>query len=357
MKINYQYTLAHFDPDHSIGTKLDLDIGNAIELFNNFNWDLEFEKVAERNKNNKSSTIPSISFTIPEKRKLQISATNDLGFEVYFERDKQFSHIYISNSVLDRPEGVSVDYLIAAFFNDSIEEILELHQIPANDLESVDLKISYTQTKLNKNLFLIAGPSLAIALFFAATAEPAFGIPFLLIVLIGGYLLLLPKLRINRSYWNNDVDQTIHYDPASQMLTIKKGGLLFAFPKNEIEDCKFITSPRRTYEDYNYMRFRWKDQHFAVTFLTTDPEAFILTLRVNFETIEMGYPKLYTGQLTDVEKQKKEEKYKEFLEIYEAWDNEKLQDVISNTDYYADYAVRAAKEILEERGIKPTRDI
>ena len=349
MKITFGYQLSDFDPEISEKKELDLDAKDAVELYKNFSWDEEFETLAERVENGLQHTMPSIQFFKSDKEFLSISASSHSHYEILYLKDEQLKNVTIAENEIEPTKTQSVELFITAFFENRLSEVLNYNQLGLDETTPIELKINYKQSKLYRPFLLLAIP--AIMLFLKGVdAQLGFVFFFGMTSLI--FIALIPRLLLNRAYWNNDVGQVFRFDPKTKMVTMVKNQVSISFPKSEIQDCEHVIS-RSSVSDFEYLKFRWNEHHFVVTFLTLEPTLLLKILNIPFEKYEMIYPKLITSNQAEKERKRQQSSYEkslsEFLTTYEAWENEKLEEVISKPDYYANYAVEAAKQIIEKR--------
>ena len=352
MNATFGYQYFDSDPDEIKKEAGSIDSTKAIELFNSFDWDKQFEGILKREESDLSSTTPTLYFYETEEQYLSISATNDEGFLIHFRDNNKLGELFISNNILEKPEGISVEQFIDDFFNHKVGETLELFEFELEAPKEVRYQLDYNKGRLFRPLLFMLIPF--IYLFFDSF-DPTLIFP--IIIAMSGIILLLtlPNLLLNFRYWKNDNNQTIIYNPTKRLLTIKQQNETYEIRKSEIESVELVRprTSQRAFQEYSYLRFKSGDLAFAITHFTIDSGELISTLNINFRDIEVFYPSLNLNTETEKEKRDKqnnfEQKREEFLQTYSNWETEKLQEVVAKTDHYADFAVSAANEILERR--------
>lgn len=352
MKATIGYQYFDSDPEEIHKKETPIDFNQAVELFNSFPWDEQFKGVLKREESDISSTTPTLYLHETEKKFLSISATNDDGFLVHYRDDNRLGELFISNNILEKPEGISVEQFISYFFNSKVEETLELFDFDVEPIKEVRYELTYNKSKLYRPLLFMLIP---VVYIFFDSYDPALILPIILSMSGVIFLFTLPSLLLNFSYWKNDSNQVIIYDPTKKLLTIQQSNETYKIPKSNIESVELVhpRTSQRAFQEYSYLRFKSGDLSFAVTHLTIDPSELLSTLNINFRDIEVFYPSLNLNAETEKEKQNRqnrfEQKREEFLQTYSNWQTEKLEEVVAKTDHYADYAVSAANEILTKR--------
>jgi hypothetical protein len=352
MKATVGYQYYDSDPEEIQKKETQIDLDQAVELFSSFPWDEQFAGILKRKESDLSSTSPTLYFFETENRFLSISATDDEGFVVHYREGDRLGELFISNNILEKPEGISVEQFIDDFFNDKVEETLELIEFELEPTKEIRYELDYKKSKLYRPLLFMLIPLIYI---FFDSYDPALVLPFILSMSGIIFLFTLPNLLLNFSYWKNDSNQSITYNPTKKLLTIQQNNENYEIPKSEIESVELVHTrlSQRAFQEYSYLRFKSGDSAFALTHLTIDPVEILSTLNINFRDIEVFYPNLSLNAETEKEKQERqnyfEQKREEFQQTYSNWETEKLEEVVSRTDHYADYAISAANEILTKR--------
>lgn len=352
MKASFGYQYFDFDPDEIKKQEGHIDLKKAVDLFSTFPWDEQFDKVLKREESGLSSTTPALYFYETKENFLSISALDVEGFFIEYRHANRLGEFFISNNILEKPEGISVEQFIDDFFNHRVEQTLELIEVEHKSKEVIDIKLNYNKVKLYRPLLYSLLPFLNLIFY---NYEPREIFPIILIMSGIIFIVTLPNLLLNLKYWKNDSNQVISYDPALKIVTLKRNGKTSEILKSEIEYVDFV-HPRlsqKAFSDYSYLRISTKHDAFVVTHLTIHPLELLQILNMNFKDMEVYYPKLKLAFETEKEKKRRkhfyEQKRSEFLQTYSDWESDKLEEVIFKTDHYADYARSAATEILEKR--------
>ena len=352
MKVTVGYQYYDADPEVIQKEETPIDFNKAVEFFNFFPWGQQFAGVLKRKESDLSSTAPTLYFFETENRFLSISATDDEGFLVHYRKSDRLGELFVSNNILEKPDGISVEQFISDFFNGKVEETLELFDFEIELTKEVKYELTYNKSKLYRPLLFMLIPLIYI---FFDSYDLALILPLTLSMSGVIFLFILPNLLLNFRYWKNDSNQTITYNPTEKLVIIQKDNDTFEIPRSKIKSVELIhTRPsQRAFQEYSYLRFKSGDLAFAVTHFTIDPYELLSILNLNFRDIEVFYPSLNLNAETEKEKQETrnryEQKRKEFLQTYSKWETEKLEEVVSKIDHYADYAVSAANEILTKR--------
>ncbi|UII20511.1 hypothetical protein [Fulvivirga ligni] len=355
MPITFGYQYFNFDPEEINEENGTVDFLKAMDLFNAFPWQDQFEGVLKLIESDRSTTAPTIFFFKTDSNYLSISATDDSGFLVHYRCNLKYGELFISNNILERVHGISVEDCISEFYQGELKNLLKLFPLEDEVTDDIEIRLNYNKLNLYTPLLIMIVP----VIYLIVDGSHDFFAPIMFLVMSAIlFLAILPKLLLNFKYWKNDSEQVIKYNPKSKVLTIDKKGKTLEFQKSQISQVELVRArtAQRPFELYQYLRFTAGDSVFVVTHFTIDPETLLSILNVNFKETEVFYPKLKFNTVTDKEKRRREHLYdvkrKEFLQTCADWETEKLLTVVKQPDHYADYAVSAATEILERRAEK-----
>lgn len=352
MKATAGYQYFDSDPEEIKRDDHLIDFQQAVDLFHSFPWDDQFEAIRKISEENYSHTVPSLYFFEKEDRYLAINASDEEGFLINYIRENQIGELFIPNNVLEKPDDISVVQMIREFFDHTIEDTLELFEVEEATDRIITLELTRDKSKVYQPLWFLL---LACITFFIPQADLATMLPVFMIALLLIFLFILPRLILEINYWKNDSQQTIQYDLDSQTLTIRRKDEEFVIPRSEIKSIEWVKTraSQTAFQDFTYLRFKFKDHAFAITGFTINPGEFLQMIRKNFRLIEVSYPKIDLYVMTEKKKAKRQQlhdqKKAEFLQKYAEWEDARLEEVVRKTDHYADYAVAAAREILEKR--------
>lgn len=345
MKVTFGYQYADFDPDKVIRTGY-VNENKAVELFENFPWEEQFEIISSREDLNLTSTQPTVYFFISDDIFLSISSSSSKGFYIYYRERNQFGEVYVSNDVLNKPIDISVNQLINYFYAGSINKFLELYDLEESPREALTFNLNYPKYKLFIPLALPIG-FFIFSYFIANDFIPS---------LIVGILVLLfisPRLYLNITYWNNDFNQKIIIEPSA--FKVEKTNTSYTILKQEIKSCEYIHTPisQRAFDEFAHLKIRTENHVTIVTHMTVDPSHLLNLLKINYTDSEVYYPSLFKPSKKQLDAAKEDYRIRkiEFIKKYTTFETEKLEEIISKNHHYTDFAIDAAKEVLSERKI------
>lgn len=343
--VGYQY--ADTSPDEVIKKDGRIGLELALRLFQDFPWEDQFELISKRRANQLTSTFPTIFFYRDEKQFLSISASGIDGFTVHFENGDQYGWVFVSNNVLERPEDIMVEGLITDFFEEKIDEVLELFE--RNPLAIPEpWQLSMKPFRWYRPFLYLLLPLLLI---FIRLDQPSVAIQLMIGSWAAILVLIFPRLLLNLSYWKNDKDQIIEYHPNKGTLLITNKNESLEVHKSDIKSVDYVhvRASQRAFNDFCYVRLQLAEREIAVTHLTVDPVIFLNLLEVNYHDEEIFFPSLNIHISSKNSEESNEQKREEFLARYADWDAEQLKEVVSKEDYYTALARSAASEILDQR--------
>src|SRR6185503_12029762 len=100
----------------------DITLDKAIYVFQNLHWD---EQLQEFERGESTSMLPLYSLADGE-RKLTVIKESDKGFSCFYINGQQHSEFFISEFYASQSEPTSVEIFIGKFFDETIEEELNL---------------------------------------------------------------------------------------------------------------------------------------------------------------------------------------------------------------------------------------
>ncbi|UII26168.1 hypothetical protein LVD15_23155 [Fulvivirga maritima] len=352
-KTTFGYQYHDFDPDFIEMTDVEVDLEGALKLFHDFPWEEQYAKVSAAKEDDFTYTIPAIYFFESEHLCVSIYSKDSHGFSLFYRNGDRCGQLFLSNDPEMRPEGVFIEQLLADFYNGTIEETLELYELPDDYDEKVSIQIKneFSKSKLWRKVWILFLPLLIPFFVMDIMVIP---ITLLLLAILG--FIILPEELLRYRYWKNDHDQTIEYSQEDKILKINKAGKLFQIhkskPKYELVYCDRANS---AFNKYAYLRIITGEKIFMVTSFSFHPVELLEILAVNHRQIEVSIPRLRSNELTDKEKRREQshaaKRKQELLNTYESWPTEKLQEVIAAPDKYAAPAIEAASIILQKRSL------
>jgi hypothetical protein len=362
MTFTYSVQWAQNRPDE-VQTKGEVTLETAIDYFQQFPWTEQAEIVVQRTNDSITSTPPTLIFTNAKNEHLAIYPANGNGFHVSYETATHFSDIYISNDFTKNPEGNTVEALIEYFFNDCIASTLILSEKPTENFEEMPFKsylFNSQSTKKTKYLWplVLSIGLLVVFLYFLVDYSVYHGT----IIGNGFYLLAtpfiisLPTIFLYIHYFLADKYKTLEINTRSEQIIITDRKKTVHIHRKDIQECTviFVANRRLFWSDFQYLRIKINDTtSFIITCLIADPEEIIGLLKVNYKKTNVFLPVLSKGTLTEKEMVQRKERFQkqkdEFLKVFGSYETGRLQSIADNPDQYAEYAIAAAKELLQKR--------
>ena len=287
---NWKIQLSEFYSDQ-FEDKGAVDKEKAIEAFQFFPWDKELDDFKRRNDN---PTAPRITFNSPDNRVLDISSVNLKGFNVEYNNivTKKYSAFYISND-FDK-KNWTIEELIEFFFDNSLEEHIELENIP-DEKEKVEK--AKTEKRSSKNIEFAFDPQHIKTLGFSTFMLLGLSITFLTLEKIKGeklpilihFLFLiswLPSFILHLTYFLRNNRAKVIIDVNNHDLTFIKGETEIKFNREEIFRTLVTTvdNSRLSWASYSYVWFILKDKRqVTITCFIDDPYKIVEKLNCKFE--------------------------------------------------------------------------
>ncbi len=129
-----------------------VNLEQSIAYFHNYPFIQQLKEVQEKEIINR---YPKIIFRSEDDKTLTIWIEDQKGYLVSYENEKQFAQFYISNNFNENAEGYSVEYFLELFFNQKIEEKLNLKNKGVQKTNNNQfLTFSFKETKKINNLFM-----------------------------------------------------------------------------------------------------------------------------------------------------------------------------------------------------------
>jgi hypothetical protein len=341
--------------------KGEVTLETAIDLFRRFPWEKQLEIAGKRADDNLTSTPPTLIFNHAENEKLAIFALEQEGFYVSYETLTHFAEVYVSHDFTKNPAGFTVEEMIEHFFENKIRTILnsaEKTEKPAESHCSFDIR----STKKIKFLWpvIISAGLTVLFLYFIIDLSVSHDklIKESLYILLCPWVISLPSIFLYSLYYFTDKGKKIELNTETKQLTITDKSQYISISKNDIQECTVVANSngRAFWSNFQYLRIKISEtQAFIITSLIVDPDEIVELLQVNYKKDEVFFPVIAYDTLTEKEIAKRrmyyEEQKQEFIEKFSSHKTEKLKVIIENPAEYADYAVAAAKEILQKRNI------
>lgn len=277
-----------------------VNLEQAIDIFQNFPFLDQFREARERDL---SSCLPTILFDSPNGEIFKIWAEDDSGFFLHYDNGRQVSDFYLSNDFERNPEGLAVEEFIDLFFNNTIEDELNLVEKVVEE-ENDELADSFDRISSSNvvtfsfdhnqkfKLYLWTIPWLAIALIFLKfDAGRNFEYGWSLHLFFS--IFWLPSSIVHLSYWFKNNGAVVSIDTKSKTLSYKKGGQLIKFNREDIINCEIneARSSKAPWNSYSYIWFVLKDKRqVVISNFITQPENIINEFKPNFKVEKRTIP-------------------------------------------------------------------
>lgn len=277
-----------------------VNLDQAINVFQSFPFDDQLKEAREREL---TSCLPTVTFKSADGKTLSIWAEDDKGFSFYYDNGKQISNFYLSNDFEKNPQGLAAEEFIDLFFNETIEQELDLidkeeendeEEIPAIVKKASNSKIvsfSFGDTVKYK-LYLWTLPWLALALFiFKVDAEKNFELGWGMHLLFAFFWL--PSTIIHLSYWLKNSGAVVSINTKTKTITYEKDGHQIEFTRDDIHLCEIneTRSYKAAWNGYRYIWFVLKDKRqVVITNFITEPENIINALKPNYKVDKRTIP-------------------------------------------------------------------
>ncbi|MBI3221190.1 MAG: hypothetical protein HYZ44_16900 [Bacteroidetes bacterium] len=351
MRLELELQYAEFHPDQvkKIGQ---VNVDQALEIIHAFPWDREFAKIEERTKENLTSTVPSISIKNRDNEMLIVSARDKNNFIIEILTPTHHGEEIIPSYSLNNKQGLTTEDVVTKFYDGTVREIFKLK--PLKPSSTNDQRV-YTLAAYPLFVTTLMSGILILILIFdlgtnGLTSKALPGIYFV------GFMILIsgPQAMLTVQYILNDWGKEISFN--NEGLIIKQKGQQVNIKKSEVTEIVIIENPGSRYlNHYKYARIKTKaGQAFIVTSFVIEPIELVNKLKVNHKEESVFFlPTISLDIPSEKERQRikrdKEKKKGEFLQTYKNYEDSKLKKIIADKTSYADYAVEAATEILEQR--------
>lgn len=359
MSITYAYLYADSDLEEFVTDPNPIDAERAIELFREFPWEEQFEKVKKRTGYNMSSTIPRVRFKHENGYFLDVSAVDNKDFIVSTFQGGEIVETMISSNSITSNSDIRIEDFITRFFGGRFDPVVEKRKVGSDS--HLDKEVVF---EMKKKLIILFVPLLVSAVILSGFPIYAFvfdGFNFhhfqtTFLFFCGAALIaFLPGLYLGLRYWFNDRNQVLVYNQGARTITITRKGVVTKLNKTDIQNLKLVTAHRQRglFAGFSYLRIESTNDVFIVTNLTVDPYVLVEVLKINFDSLGTYYPRLNYRRESELQKAKRldaqESQKKELLERYENFEIEKLEEILKNKEDYQKSAIAAAQIILDKK--------
>lgn len=196
-----------------------------------------------------------------------------------------------------------------------------------------------------------------LTLLFFGLRDPSWKEPeFILFAFLVASLPGLPPILLTFNYIAEDYNKTLILDSQTGNILIRKRNNEISVNKRDIIRVYYVRGYKRYPSQYNFIGYEYvilllkEKQRLYITSLICDPKTIIDFTGLESINISKLIPfigkKIGSDQLTASELDKR---ISEFVELYKNKTNSELISISDNKDQYADYAIKAAQRVLENR--------
>jgi hypothetical protein len=281
----------------------EVTLEECIIAFHNFPWEDQIEELTQREW---ASTVPSMILTDENLNRLSIYANNLKSFQIIYENDRGSAHLILSNDILLNPNGNGPEDYIDMFFNQNIEEVIEVdYDISGENAEESEIEIpdeilQYSFNDRRKWQYLrwpiiVLLANLTFLMLFYVNPPQESELLFLLflqmiaILIWGGDLFLF----VTYSIQNFNAVLMIGNETKKVMYSDRYGQLIFG--RDQIADCLIIYSGKefQNEKSFNYLRIKLKSgKTITITCLLADLGEVQNALKINCNWRHSYFPSL-----------------------------------------------------------------
>ncbi len=276
----FTYSIKNFESfDDQIEDKRPINLEGAIDTFQSL-----LSKRLLLQKEEDESYSPTITFYRLEGISLSIWASSNEGYSLLYENRNKTSEFFISKDFNLNPEGRNVEEFIEQFFNETIEESIELEEHSASyNIENQLTKqkqivtFSFHETKKIKH-YLWSIPFLLLSLYllvfhYNKFIELGWGLQLIISI------MWLPSTIVYLTYWFKNKNAKVTINKKERTIEYEKDGQLTKFNLDEIYNCEIIED--RSWTNYRYLHIRLNDhRRVVITNFITEPENIIDLLKL-----------------------------------------------------------------------------
>ncbi len=315
MKYTWSFQKLEFFTDHAAemgGVSFD----DAIKVFQEFPWDGQLKKIEDRRM---TFTLPNINFKNESgTRELKISKINYEEFEVCYVEGSAEATLLITNNYNLNPQGYIVEEIIERFFQNNLNEIVNLkstidldQEEEINSLE-FDTIISTVEQEIktlefdianSKKLTFTLGTLIGFAVHFIYILRMGYGAlgdsSLVTIILFNLLFLLLwlPGTILSLSYKLENAKARLTIDVISKKASYIDKSKKIDFSRDDIEFCQFnytknSFSHYTHLDNFNFLRIDLKNgESLIITSLLADAQTIInaLKLHVYYKECSVAY--------------------------------------------------------------------
>jgi hypothetical protein len=272
--------------------KGEVNLEKAIEIFQNFPFDLQLKEARNREL---TYRFPTVFFKSSDGKGLGIWKVDFDGFYIYYDNNNQVLNFFLSNNFEKNPKGLLVEEFIEYFFHQVIEDKLSLVNTviveKEKTFEEKVLSFSFNASENFKSYFWTL-PILIIYIFLSiADAMTKFDMSWTFHLLF--IFMWLPTTLMHISYWLINYNAIVTIDSEEKTLTFKNDNKHVSFKREDIHYCELVEvdTVRIPWKFYRYLLFELKDKRkIIITSFITEPENILNALKPNYKVVTKFLP-------------------------------------------------------------------
>ena len=324
-----------------------VDLDNAINEFNNFDWYLQYKKIEKRKVQRLTSANPSIIFQNTERdESLEINGDTKGKFSICHQLDDKSGSDYISEDITKNKDDV---------------EDIELTSDNVSPIKNIEIGNHNPKRLITANLWFLLLPFLLILLLIVL--GEMFSLLFIIQIISFCYALLLltysPFIAVFLQYIFKVRINSATIDTDKRVLILNYPDYNVKITKSEILQCVYTSTSKKHKKNICsslsnlIITLKDKQQYFLTTLTFTEEELYLLldSMNVNYYKNDVYLPFVkttifeeeYNVDLNDYSN-------KADLEtLYADYPDKMLNDIINNELDYQPEAVKIAKNELRKR--------
>ncbi|MCB2408601.1 hypothetical protein [Hymenobacter lucidus] len=353
MEATWGWQYVDFYPDE-IREQGRVSEAEALAAFAAFPWEAQLQKLSQRQREGRTSTLPGVWFRRGSEY-LLLTSPDDLTVLLdYRVGEKHY------------PGRVSLNWHAHTLDPEDIIQMFFAGTLPAwpgwNYMEPyVPLAppptiLSYTSRSRSPWSALLPPAGVVVLALVLAVVTPL-QVSILLGGTLVGLLLFGPAARLNWQYLQGG-GQQVEVDVVHHQLTLHDRHGTLEFGREQVRDCVVVrTRPRsRSFQGYQYVCFVLTNHQVCVITHHTGPSVAIAeAMGVQYRVEEPGFPSIYFRRLSDAElevaEQEHQQRILEFERRFASYTDAQLGAIVSEPERYASHAVAAAGQLLQSRTI------
>jgi hypothetical protein len=349
-ELEVQYADFHPDQVEKVGP---VELEQALRVIESYPWERELAKIEERAMEDLTSTLPNVTVRNKENEILIISARDKGHHILEFVGTTHRGELIIPINIFDNSVGITVPEIVSRFYNGSIKNSIKLRPVIKHSTT-----VSGDVYKLREYPLFITGITVAVLVLILALDLWANGLTLLAlpaVYFVGAIIFSMGFSAIlTIQYFIEDWGKEVSFESGGS-IAIRKGSTSVKLARGDIEQIAVVQNEdHRTLRNYKYARIKTKDgKVLIVTSFIIEPMDLVNRLRINHKDEAVFLPRINLDIVSERQKKRMqkyhERKKSEFLDIFRDYEDSKLREIVRDKKSYADYAVKAAEQIMENR--------